>query len=100
MTPPVPVTPDEMAQAVRRAGLTLNPGQLADLVLAWQQLVGLAARIPRNRPFVDDFTTFFRLAPPVAAAPAAGPARKAARPRKAAAAKTPARKPAAGKKRR
>lgn len=99
MTPPVPVTPDEMAQAVRRAGLTLNPGQLADLVLAWQQLVGLAARIPRNRPFVDDFTTVFRLAPP-AAAPAAGPARKAARPRKAAAAKTPARKPTAGKKRR
>lgn len=99
MTPPVPVTPDEMAQAVRRAGLTLNPGQLADLVLAWQQLVGLAARIPRNRPFVDDFTTVFR-PPPPAAAPAAGPARKAARPRKAAAAKTPARKPAAGKKRR
>ena len=33
--PPVrPVTPAEMEQMVARAGLTLNPGQMADLVLS------------------------------------------------------------------
>lgn len=91
-----------MAQAVRRAGLTLNPGQLADLVLAWQQLVGLAARIPRNRPFADDGTAVFRLPPPTQAAPAPATAKKAAKSRKVAPAKPAARKatPATRKKRR
>jgi len=80
----VPVTPEEMAQAVRRAGLSLNPGQLADLVLAWQQLATLSARIPRDRPLVDDMTVVFRLPPPAMPAPPPQPvgktAKKAAKP--------------------
>jgi hypothetical protein len=69
-----PVTPAEMQAMVARAGLTLNPGQLADLVLAWRQLSGLIAAIPRDRPLADDQAYVFRLPP----APA--PARKARTP--------------------
>lgn len=69
-------------------GLVLNPGQMADLVLAWRQVAGLIASIPRNRPMADDQAFVFR--PPAPAAigrpVAAGAGRKAAarkkRPRK------------------
>ena len=47
-----------------RAGLLLNPGQVADLVLAWRQLAGLIASIPRDRPLVDDIASVFRVPPP------------------------------------
>jgi len=69
-------TPTEMAQRAAQAGLTLNAGQMADLALAWRQLVGLIARIPRDRPLLDDQAYVFRLPPPSAQAEA--PARKAA----------------------
>lgn len=71
--PPLP-TPSEMALLVAEAGLTLNAGQMADLALAWRQLVGLVARIPRDRPLLDDQAYVFRLSPPGAAvgAPSAG----------------------------
>jgi hypothetical protein len=65
-TPPISLA--EMQVLVSRAGLTLNPGQMADLVLAWRQVVGLLALIPRDRPFMDDQAFVFRLPPPVAAA--------------------------------
>jgi hypothetical protein len=65
-TPPISLA--EMQVLVSRAGLTLNPGQMADLVLAWRQVVGLLALIPRDRPLVDDQAFVFRLPPPVAAA--------------------------------
>ena len=35
-------------------GLVLNPGQMADLVLAWRQVAGLIAAIPQGRPLADD----------------------------------------------
>ncbi len=60
------VSPAEMQAMVARAGLTLNPGQMADLVLAWRQLAGLIAMIPRDRPLADDQAYVFRLAPPAA----------------------------------
>ena len=69
-------TPTEMAQRAAQAGLTLNAGQMADLALAWRQLVGLIARISRDRPLLDDQAYAFRLPPPGAQAEA--PARKAA----------------------
>ncbi len=59
-----PVTPAEMQAMVARAGLTLNPGQMADLVLAWRQLSALIAAIPRDRPLADDQAYVFRLPPP------------------------------------
>jgi len=58
------VTPLEMEQMVARAGLVLNPGQLADLVLTWRQMAVLIAAIPRERPLADDFAFTFRPAPP------------------------------------
>ena len=62
---PVPqISPGEMQLLLSRAGLVLNPGQVADLVLAWRQLAGLIASIPRDRPLVDDVANVFRLAPP------------------------------------
>ncbi len=54
-----------MQVLVSRAGLTLNPGQMADLVLAWRQVVGLMALIPRDRRMADDQAFVFRLSPPV-----------------------------------
>lgn len=56
VTAPPEVTASEMAEAVRRAGLAIDAGQLADLTRGWQQLTVLAARIPRDRPFADDLT--------------------------------------------
>ncbi len=68
---------------ISRAGLVLNPGQVADLVLAWRQVAQLSALIPRDRPLVDDFAPAFRLPPPQ-------PRRRAvAKPRPAPAAKSP-----------
>ena len=65
-----------MERMVAQAGLTLNAGQMADLALAWRQIGGLVARIPRNRPLLDDQAYVFRVPPP--APLAAVPARKAA----------------------
>jgi hypothetical protein len=64
IAPPPPLSPAEMQVLVSRAGLTLNPGQMADLVLAWRQVVGLLALIPRDRPLADDQAFVFRLPPP------------------------------------
>lgn len=104
--PPLPpVSPAEMQTLVSRAGLSLNPGQMADLVLAWRQVAGLLAQIPRDRPMTDDQAYVFRLPSPAAveaspaakptpqSAPEAAPARKAAKPA-AKARPTPKAKPA------
>jgi len=74
-----------MAQLVAQAGLTLNAGQMADLALAWRQIIGLIARIPRERPLLDDQAYVFRLPPPE---PAVKPG--IVRTKRQAAAKTPA----------
>ena len=66
--PTPPISPAEMQVLVSRAGLTLNPGQMADLVLAWRQMVGLLGLIPRDRPLLDDQAFVFRLPPPAGAA--------------------------------
>jgi hypothetical protein len=119
------VSPAEMEFLVTRTGLTLNAGQLADLVLAWRQLSALIATIPRETKPADDCAFAFRLPPPAAVratkpaglrrtapkatakttaarAPAAKAPTTKARATKAPAAKTrgakpAARKPAAGK---
>ena len=83
---PMPsVGPAEMQAMVARAGLTLNPGQMADLVLAWRQLAGLIAAIPRDRPLADDQAYVFCLPAPApdlqpTPKPIRKPARKRARP--------------------
>ncbi len=89
-TPTPSISPAEMQVLVARAGLTLNPGQMADLVLAWRQMVGLLGLIPRDRPLLDDQAFVFRLPPPVAAVAPPGARSPAAR-------KPAARKPAAAK---
>ncbi len=66
---PPPLSPAEMDLLVARTGLTLNPGQMADLVLAWRQLAGLIATLPRSAVLADDQAFVFRLPPPQAAAP-------------------------------
>ena len=53
-----------MQLLLSRAGLALNPGQIADLVLAWRQVAGLITLIPHDRPLADDMALAFRLAPP------------------------------------
>ncbi len=70
-----------MQTLLAASGLVLNPGQMADLVLAWRQVAGLIGSIPRDRPMADDLAFAFRLPPP---APVAGkpPARKKAPARK------------------
>ena len=75
---------------VARTGLTLNPGQMADLVLVWRQLTGLIAALPRPDVPADDQAFAFRLRPPPALPVARAPA-----PRKAAARARPTAKPAA-----
>lgn len=83
--PPAPSAPPvslpQMQVLVARAGLVLNPGQMADLVLVWRQLAALIASIPRDRPLLDDQAFVFRLPPPEAAALAVrakpSPARRA-----------------------
>jgi hypothetical protein len=76
------LSPGEMQLLLSRAGLALNPGQVADLVLAWRQVAGLIASMPRDRPLADDMACAFHLAPPVsvpglARPKPAGTARKA-----------------------
>ncbi len=95
---PSPLSPAEMELLLARTGLTLNPGQMADLVLAWRQLAGLIAAIPRSAALADDQAFVFRLPGPAApAAPRLAPAKPRAA--KKASAKTPAaKKPAARKK--
>jgi hypothetical protein len=66
------LSPGEMHLLLTRAGLALNPGQVADLVLAWRQVAGLIAAMPRDRPLADDMASGFHLTPP---APVAGIAR-------------------------
>ncbi len=66
--PTPPLSPAEMQVLIARAGLTLNPGQVADLVLAWRQIVGLLGLIPRDRPLRDDQAFVFRVPPPAAPA--------------------------------
>jgi hypothetical protein len=73
------ISPSEMQLLLSRAGLVLNPGQVADLVLAWRQLAGLIASIPHDRPLADDMALTFRLAPPSAGMPSAQAGRPAAR---------------------
>jgi hypothetical protein len=63
------ITPAEMQILVSRTGLVLNPGQVADLVLAWRQIAGLIASLPRERPLADDMALTFRLVSQTAAAP-------------------------------
>jgi hypothetical protein len=92
-TPPPSMTPAEMQILVSRTGLVLNPGQVADLVLAWRQIAGLIAAMPRGRPMADDMALTFRLAPP---APVAAAPKRAAKPK---AAPTRAAKPKAAAKR-
>lgn len=95
-TPTPSVSPAEMQVLVARTGLTLNPGQMADLVLAWRQMVGLLARLRQDRPLADDQAFVFRLPAPAASpAPAKAPARKPAaksRPARKAQAPKPARR--------
>jgi hypothetical protein len=76
-----PISPGEMQLLLSRTGLVLNPGQVADLVLAWRQVAALIATIPHDRPLADDMAYAFRLSPPadVAASAAARAPRKAAR---------------------
>lgn len=79
-----PISPEEMDQMISRAGLVLNPGQVADLVLAWRQVAQLSTLISRDRPPADDLAITFRLPPPQSKK------RAAAKPRAAAAPKPPA----------
>src|ERR1700739_261368 len=75
------ISPAEMQILISRSGLMLNPGQMADLVLAWRQVGGLIAARPRGRPLADDLAYSFRLTPPsgVVAEPAAAAAAKPAK---------------------
>src|ERR1700757_4623886 len=68
-----PISPGEMQLLLSRAGLVLNPGQVADLVLAWRQVAGLIASIPHDRPLADDMALVFRLPPPARAEAAPPP---------------------------
>ena len=90
-TPVAPISPGEMQLLLSRAGLVLNPGQVADLVLAWRQVAGLIGSIARDRPLTDDMAVAFRLSAPAGAAPAApAPSRPKAPAKRKAAAKKPA----------
>jgi hypothetical protein len=79
-----PISPGEMQLLLSRAGLVLNPGQVADLVLAWRQVAGLIASIPHDRPLADDAAFVFHLPPPAtlpAAAPVKAPAKAQPKPK-------------------
>jgi hypothetical protein len=66
--PGPPLAPEEMDLLVARADLTLNPGQMADLVLAWRQLGVMIASLPRRAVLDEDRSGVFRLPPPPPAA--------------------------------
>ena len=70
-----------MQLLLSRTGLVLNPGQVADLVLAWRQVAALIASIPHDRPPADDMAYAFRLPPPVDVRPAPITGRAAAKPK-------------------
>lgn len=78
------ISPAEIQILVSRAGLVLNPGQVADLVLAWRQVAGLIGAMNRERRIADDMALVFRLPPPTTTAPAvakrAAPAKQAKEP--------------------
>src|SRR3954451_19307150 len=86
------ISPGEMQLLLSRAGLVLNPGQIADLVLAWRQVAGLIASIPHDRPLSDDMALAFRLPPP-AGATSSAPAKAPPRAKRAAPKARPAGKP-------
>lgn len=93
---PPAVTRDEVDILIRRAGLSLNAGQKADLAVSYQLIVALTGRIPRARPIWDEpcFTALPPTPPaPAAASPKPAPKGRAAKP----AAKTAARPAARGK---
>jgi hypothetical protein len=71
------ISPAEMQILISRAGLVLNPGQMADLVLAWRQVAGLIASIPQERKLADDMALTFRLPSPNGVSTAARGATKA-----------------------
>jgi hypothetical protein len=79
---PPGVTRDEVDLLIRRAGLSLDAGQKADLAVSYQHLVTLAATIPRERPLADEPAFVFHPGPaprpPPPAVPAPSP--KAAKP--------------------
>lgn len=87
------ISPAEMQILVSRTGLVLNPGQMADLVLAWRQLAGLIASIPKERPLADDLAFSFRLPAPAAA----GTPRRSAKKARLKAAKPPEKAPGKGR---
>ncbi|HEY2619451.1 MAG TPA: hypothetical protein VGI78_19075 [Acetobacteraceae bacterium] len=88
-----------MQLLLSRAGLVLNPGQIADLVLAWRQVAGLIASIPHDRPFADDMALVFSLPPPRRAAATTPPAAPPAKPKAKARPKAKAKAKAAPKRR-
>jgi hypothetical protein len=91
------ISPGEMQWLLSRAGLVLNPGQVADLVLAWRQVAGLIAMMPHDRPLADDMALTFRLPPPADTAtpePRARPVPKAKAKAKAKSKATPKRRAA------
>lgn len=77
--PPPSVTRDEIDLLIRRAGLTLNAGQKADLAVSFQHLVTLAAKLPRARPLSDEPAFVFHPPMSARAAPEAGKPPPAAR---------------------
>lgn len=85
---PPGVTRDEVDLLLRRAGLTLDAGQKADLAVSFQHLVTLAAMLPRERPLSDEPAFVFH---PGAADPLPPPAAPARRPEAAKPARTAAR---------
>ena len=91
------ISPGEMQLLLSRAGLVLNPGQVADLVLAWRQVAGLIAAIPHDRPLADDAAYAFRLPPPVGSATVTTPARPAVKAKPKAKAKAAAKRRATAK---
>jgi hypothetical protein len=70
--PAVPLTLAEMELLVSRTGLDLNPGQMADLVLAWRHLSELIGRLPRDRPLLGT-CNFISVPPPPPAEPRVAP---------------------------
>lgn len=59
-TSPPPPSAAEMEMLCARAGLHLNPGQMADLAVIWRQTGAIVAAIPRAETFSDDFPFVFR----------------------------------------
>jgi len=91
------ISPGEMQLLLSRTGLVLNPGQVADLVLAWRQVAGLIAAMPHDRPLADDMACTFRLPSPSGTAVSVQPARTAAKPKARPPAKAKAKAKAAAK---